>query len=289
MDFVIATHRALPELSPSDRLLAAALAARGARVTARPWDAIDPRQTSGSVVCIRSTWDYHLRIGEFREWIGAFRAEPGRLWNPPETVLWNLDKHYLRGLERAGVALPVTRWLPIGEVLDLPALLRQAGWSQAVLKPRVSASAHGTLLVTPDSILSTGDAAHFSATGALLQEFIPEIRTGGEVSLMFFGGEYSHAVCKEPASGDFRVHAHLGGGARLIEAPAEVLAFGKRALGAVSSPWVYARIDIVHAERGPLLMELELIEPELFFHLIPERADLLAAGLIRHATQNPRE
>jgi glutathione synthase/RimK-type ligase-like ATP-grasp enzyme len=286
LDILLATHRGSPGLTPSDRLLAEALEARGARVTAGPWDSIDPAGPPGSLVCIRSTWDYHLRVEEFRAWVSAFRVDPGRLWNSPETVLWNLDKGYLRGLERLGIALPITHWLPAGEYPDAGGLLQSTGWRQAVLKPRVSASAHGTILVTPESSLSVKEAASLSASGALLQEFIPEIRTRGELSLMYFGGEYSHAVCKEVAAGEFRVQPHLGGGARIIDAAPELRAFGERVLKAVPSPWVYARVDVVHAERGPLLMELELIEPELFFHLTPERADHLAHRLILLVARN---
>ncbi len=281
MDILLATQSGSPGLTPSDRLLAAALEARGARVASLPWDAIDPAARMGGLVCIRSTWDYHLRVEEFRAWVSAFGAAPGRLWNPPETVLWNLDKDYLRSLERLGIALPPTQWLPAGSAPDPGALLRTAGWRQAVLKPRVSASAHGTILVSPESVLSTEDAERLSTTGALVQEFIAEIRTRGEVSLMFFEGKYSHAVGKEAAAGEFRVQPHLGGVARIIDPRAELRAFGERVLVAVPFPWVYARVDVVDADRGPLLMELELVEPELFFHLAPAAADRLAEPLIR--------
>ncbi|HEU5219733.1 MAG TPA: hypothetical protein VFU23_13820 [Gemmatimonadales bacterium] len=282
---MLATHRASPGLTPSDTLLARALEARGATVTARPWDAIDPGSDYADKVCLRSTWDYHLRIDEFRAWVSAFRATPGRLWNPPETALWNLDKEYLRGLESAGAAIPETRWLAPGQAPDHAALLHDAGWREAVLKPRVSASAHGTMLVSAESVLSASDQAHLAASGALLQEFIPEIRTRGEVSLMFLGGEYSHAVRKDVAAGEFRVQPHLGGGARLIDATPELRSFGERVLAAVPYAWVYARVDVVEAARGPLLMELELIEPELFFHLMPERAERLATAF---AAPSPR-
>jgi hypothetical protein len=288
VDILLATQRESPGLTPSDGLLAAALEVRGARVSSRPWDSIDPSSSAGRMVCIRSTWDYHLRVKEFAAWVSGFRNQPGRLWNPPATVLWNLDKDYLRSLEQLGIALPVTHWLPANESPDLGALFRSTGWRQAVLKPRVSASAHGTILATPESILSSGTAARLSTSGALLQEFIPEILTRGEVSLMFFGGEFSHAVCKEVAAGEFRVQPHLGGGARLVEPSSELRAFGERVLGTVPTPWVYARVDVVQAERGPLLMELELVEPELFFHLAPERADHLAHRLMVVAQHSAR-
>ncbi len=288
MNLVLATHRASPGLTPSDALLAGALESHGVPVTSAPWDSIEPAGAPDRYVCLRSTWDYHLRAPEFRAWVSAFRAGPDRLWNPPDTVLWNLDKEYLRGLERQGIPLPITHWLPAGVAPDPGALFRATGWRLAVLKPRVSASAHGTILVTPETVLSGEDAARLSRSGALLQEFIPEIRTRGEVSLMFFGGAFSHAVCKQVAPGEFRVQPHLGGEARRIDAAPELRAFGARVLRAVPARWVYARVDVVHAERGPVLMELELVEPELFFHLAPERADHLAECLAGLVGQNSR-
>jgi glutathione synthase/RimK-type ligase-like ATP-grasp enzyme len=269
----------MPEPTPSDALLAAALEARGSRVRALPWDEIIPARWAGALVCVRSTWDYHLRAAEFRAWASSFRDSAARLCNPPETILWNLDKGYLDQLNGSGVPIPATVWLAPGAPIDLSELLARTGWRRAVLKPRVSASAHGTILVTPDSALAPEQQQRLSA-GALLQEFIPEVQTLGEISLMFFGGAYSHAVCKEAAPGEFRVQPHLGGTARRVEATAELRAFAARVLAEVPSAWVYARVDVVPAERGPLLMEVELVEPELFFTLAPEAAHGLAEAML---------
>lgn len=278
---VLATYRAGAEPTPSDRLVAAALEERGLPVQSAPWDSIRPEDYPGALVCLRSTWDYHLRPAEFREWVGSFGRTRATLWNPPATVLWNLDKAYLQDLEQSGIPIPPTRWLRAGNRVDLGVLFGATGWPLAVLKPRVSASAHGTILVGPDSVLTPEDQARLSASGALLQQFVPQIQTRGEVSLMFLDGEYSHAASKEVAAGEFRVQPHLGGVARRVEATAALRAFGARVLAAVPE-WRYARVDVVEADRGPLLMEVELIEPELFFTLAPEAAhrfaDLLARG-----------
>ena len=277
MDIVLATCAKQPDLTPSDSLLAEALAARGARVQARPWDQI----TGGDVVVLRSTWDYHRRIGEFREWLERIAAV-SRLVNPLETVRWNLDKQYLRELEQKGIPMPRARWFEPGEQPYLSDVLKANGWERAVLKPRISATAYGTHLIKPGVLLMGNDWSQSLATGGLIQEFVPEVQTAGEVSLVYFGGAFSHAVRKRTASGDYRVQLEFGGSAEAFEATPAMMAFGLSVLAAAARPWVYARVDVVETAAGLLLMELELIEPELFLHLSPEGAERLAKALLDH-------
>ena len=276
MKFVLATCRPKPALTSGDALLADALRRLGATVSAVPWDAVDPGREE-AVVCLRSTWDYHLRWQEFRQWVRGF-AKRRRLWNPAETVLWNADKIYLRDLASAGVALPRTRWFEPGERPAVAALLREWGAPRAVLKPRVSATAFGTHEVSGDDSLAERDWASLERSGCLLQEFVPEIRSRGEVSLVFLGGTYSHAVLKRPNAGDFRVQRDFGGSLEVTTPQADAIAFGEAVLAAAAKPWLYARVDLVETDTGPVLMELELIEPDLF--LTPPAATRLAEGLI---------
>jgi glutathione synthase/RimK-type ligase-like ATP-grasp enzyme len=283
MDFLLATCRHLPLLTPDDELLRVALEARGARVQAASWDAIASKG-AGPLVCLRSTWDYHRRWAEFREWVAGFARQNGRLWNPADTVLWNADKIYLRELARAGVTLPETRWSEPGARPDWQTFLRDAGAHRAVLKPRISATAHGTYAVEPGRRLSDAEWAPLEASGALVQTFVPEILEG-EASLVFIDGELSHAACKRPAAGDFRVQGDFGGRVEPLVPDRSLTVFAERVLAAVPRDWVYARVDLVHTDRGPTLMELELIEPDLFFRLAPDAADRMADALLRRATR----
>lgn len=258
-------------------MLAAALEQRGVRVHAVPWDLITPGR---AMVCLRSTWDYHTRLDEFRDWLEEMSERDAKVVNPLDTVQWNLDKRYLRDLERRGIAIPVTRWFDPGIRPAIDDVLEEEGWGQAVLKPRVSATAFGTHLVERGTALSADDWAQCLAAGAMVQAFVPEIRTGGEMSLMFIGGAFSHAVRKTPAAGDYRVQGEFGGRDALAQAEGFLVDFGRRVLEAAGRPWSYARVDVVVTARGPVLMELELIEPELFFYLAPSGAALLAQTLL---------
>ncbi len=277
MNIALATCRPKPALTPRDALLAAALERAGAVVVAAPWDAIEPAADEQDLVCLRSTWDYHLRWPEFRQWAAGF-GSGARLWNPAATILWNADKRYLRDLADAGVALPRTHWFEPGERPDVDSALREWGVLRGVLKPRVSATAFGTHVVAAGSELDEAEWAPLQRWGSLLQAFVPEIESRGEISLVYLDQEYSHAVLKRPRAGDFRVQTDFGGTLEPLAPTAEVVAFGDRVLAAVRHPWLYARVDLVETEHGPVLMELELIEPDLF--LTPEAAVRMARGLL---------
>jgi glutathione synthase/RimK-type ligase-like ATP-grasp enzyme len=273
----LATCAKLPELTPSDRVLAGALAGRGVDVEARPWDAIEP---DGGAVCMRSTWDYHTRVPSFRRWIDRLAEAGVAVFNPVPTLLWNLDKRYLRRLAAGGIAVPETHWIDPGfDELDLPGRLGAARWERAVLKPRVSASARGTRLVTPHTSVDASDLAIRRDSGALLQAFVPEVQTRGEHSLVYVAGTFTHAVLKRAASGEFRVQHEFGGRLERVAAEPDLVEFGARALRAAAMPWIYARVDLVRTADGPVLMELELIEPDLFFTHAPEAAERMAAAI----------
>ena len=264
MRIVLATCRSKPALTAGDALLAAELERAGATVVAAPWDTITPAGEHPVTVCLRSTWDYHRRWAEFRAWIAGFANRPDRLWNPAETVLWNADKLYLRDLGDAGIALPRTLWFEPGEPPDCNAVLREWNLTRAVLKPRVSATAFGTYLISAGRTLGDEEWEPVTQTGGLIQAFVPEVESRGEISLVHVDGGFSHAVRKRPASGDFRVQGDFGGTVEEVTPSRSVRDFGGSVLAAVSRRWLYARVDLVETDRGPVLMELELIEPDLF-------------------------
>lgn len=283
MEIVLATCRVKPQLTPGDELLAGELRRRGARVVVTPWEDIDSA-TLPAAVCLRSTWDYHRRWPDFGRWIGSFADWPV-LWNPSATVLWNADKVYLRELAEAGIALPPTRWANPGERPDYPAILREWNAEYGVLKPRVSATAYGTHLVAADRLLDEAGWASLDASGSLLQAFVPEVQSEGEVSLVFVDGSFTHSIRKQPASGDYRVQSEFGGRWEPVTAAPPLRRFAETVLDTVARTWIYARVDVVHTTRGPVLMELELIEPDLFLTAAPEAAAFLAGALITRASR----
>ena len=281
-DVALVTYAELPNLNPDDHPLRAELAGRGARAHAVRWDdaAVDWREFD--VVVLRSCWDYHRRTAEFRDWLAARERAGTRLWNPAAVVRWNLDKSYLRDLRAAGVAVPDTLWIEPGTAPDLERLVASRPWERAVVKPRISLSAHDTWIT--DRAGAARDQERFARLvaerGALVQEFVPEITAAGELSLVYVDGRFSHAVCKRAGPDDFRVQHQYGGRAEPVAASAAARRGAEQALAALPGAWLYARVDGVERDGRLMVMELEVIEPELFLVWSGEAVRRLADAIL---------
>ena len=261
--------------------LVAALSRRGVHAEILPWDAPVAWARSPLVV-VRSPWDYTERHREFMEWVAATAAAT-RLVNDASLIAWNAHKGYLVELARAGVPVVPTSLLERGCAAAARRAALAAHGEQVVIKPAISAGARGTILARAASAQAAAHLAALTRAGdALVQPYLPAV-VDGEMSLMCFGGVLSHAVRKLPARGDFRVQEEHGGSVVAHEATAAERAVAAAVLEAVPGTAHYARIDLVRGAEGPLLMEAELIEPELFLGAdpaAPERfADVLLAQL----------
>lgn len=285
MNLIFASCDHQPLIAPDDVPLAEALRARGISVTPIPWTEIDPYAVlDAPPIVLRSTWDYHRVPTMFRAWLQSLEDSGRTVWNDAAVASGNLDKVYLRQLESTGIAIPRTRWLDRIDNAAIEQALADEGWERAVFKPRIAATAYGTFLVTKGVQLSDNDLAPSRSSGALLQEFVPAVEEAGEVSMVFIDDTFSHAVSKHARTGDFRVQHDFGGSVdRLIPSPG-LLAFADRVMAQVHRATLYARVDVVETSRGPLLMELELIEPELYFLHVPAAADRMAAAILRRRT-----
>jgi glutathione synthase/RimK-type ligase-like ATP-grasp enzyme len=276
------TSAAHADLTPDDRLAVTVLERRGATVSASIWTDRSIDWGSFDVIVLRSTWDYYERAAEFREWIDSLDALKAPLWNPPPVLRWSMNKTYLQDLKKAGVAVVPTIWLSKGDTPDLRGLLAERSWSEAIVKPVISANASRTWRV------SIANASQFDAQLAgslkigdmMVQPFIAEIQTRGEWSMMFVDGEFSHAVRKTPNAGDFRVQANYGGSSIADQPSDAVLAAARGALDVAPTPWMYARVDGVETASGFVLLELEMLEPSFFFAYTATGAVRFASAIL---------
>src|SRR5277367_1824176 len=231
----LATSEDFPCLTHDDQALLQPLAERGIHADSAVWSDPTYDWASCDIVVIRSCWDYHLRISDFLRWIDSLQARNVPVWNRPATIRWNADKIYLRELEAKEISIVPTLWFEPGPAISLAEELRKACWEQAVIKPRISATAHRTRLIHADeanAAQSLFDDLR-SGPGVMVQQFMHAILSEGEWSLMFFAGEFSHAVLKTPKSGDFRVQHDFGGKERIAQPPAFVLQAATEALNSV--------------------------------------------------------
>lgn len=266
MRIALVTSSALPDLDPDDRLLPPAFAARGVAAVPAIWDDAQVDWNSFDAVLLRSPWDYYRRYGEFLAWAERLAARLP-LFNPLPLVRWNSDKHYLAELAARRLPVVPTAVVERGERCDLAALLGARGWRRAVLKPAISADSWETCVVAGDD--PAPGQAHLDRLigdrAMLVQPFLPAVESHGERCLIFFDGAFSHAVRKNALTQGGR-HAGLPEGVAVVASAAEIEA-ASRLLAAVPLPRpLYARVDLVPSFDGrPLLLELELFEPTLFF------------------------
>lgn len=279
----LATCDSLPDLWAGDRLFLDELRRRGFTSAPVVWD--DPRVDwdSWDVVIVRSCWDYHLKIDRFRAWLDRV-ADSGRVViNPPALVRWNLHKGYLLDVARAGGRIPATTLLPRGAPGLLREHLTRDGWRNAVIKPAVSASGQSTHLICghPTDEDERVFAETIASGDVLTQAYVPEVRERGEWSLVFFDGRYSHAALKRAAPGEFRVHIEWGGTVESGEPPTALVEEAQALITALDLHSTYARVDGTDVEGHLVVMELEVIEPELFFDRHPEATARLASAVER--------
>lgn len=279
----LATHAGLPHLSGDDRLLLHALRGRGHDAEPAIWSAPNVDWSRYQAVVVRSCWDYHLRLEEFRSWVDALERADVALWNSPAVLRWNANKGYLRELEAAGVTVVPTRWIDRADPRTLLEHLAEAGWAEAVVKPTVSATAYETWRTSAADAGS--DEARFRALvtrgEVMLQPFLAEVVEAGEWSLVFLGGAFSHSVLKRPRAGDFRVQQDHGGTAVAAMSDPGIVAQARMILHAVPGDWIYARVDGCVVDGCLCLMELEMLEPALFLGTDGQASERLADAVER--------
>ncbi|MCV2396177.1 hypothetical protein OEB99_17840 [Actinotalea sp. M2MS4P-6] len=307
MRIALATCSALPDLDPDDMPLADALRARGAEVDVCVWD--DPTVLWGhyELVVVRSTWDYSQRRGEFVAWAERV-ARVTRLSNPFPVIRWNSDKHYLAELDAAGVAVVPTQWLEPDRHLSGRALhTRFPAGGDFVIKPAVSAGSRDTGRYTAIDAGSRGLAIQHAKRllgeerTVMVQRYLSSVDTHGERAHIFISGEYSHSVRKGAlldgpdvaVNGIYRPEriAPLEADQAEVEAARHVVRTARRLLTEAadgvpveSDPFLYSRVDLVQDDEGaPVLLELEMVEPSLFFQHSEGALDRFADAVIARA------
>ncbi|GAB6060804.1 ATP-grasp domain-containing protein [Desulfonatronum parangueonense] len=267
-----------------DELLQDALAQVGLSATRVDWSRTDVDWSMFRCAVFRTTWDYFDRITEFSTWLRRVQSQT-RLCNATEIIWWNLDKHYLADLASRSVPVVPFQLLEAGDAQRLREVLDAAGWDEAVLKPCVSGGARHTHRLnreTADSVQAQLQP-HLDTEAFLLQPFIKDIIHTGEDTVMVINGRVTHAVRKVPKAGDFRVQDDFGGTVHHLEPSPEHVELAERAMAVCDPSPCYGRVDMVRCDDGRLaVMELELIEPELWLRHHPPAANNLAQTIAQY-------
>ncbi len=263
---LLATCARLPDGDEDAPLLERALRRRGLDARWASWDD-DSVAWDDAVVVLRSTWDYTADRDRFLDWVRKLPV----VHNGADVVVWNSDKTYLRDLRDAGVPVVPTAFAAPGDAVELPPS------GEFVVKPSVGAGSRGAGRFTSDESAAArahADALHAARRTVLVQPYLAEVDTAGETALIYLDGRYSHAVRKGPMLPAGATHALDAGelfvgeqietrtpAAAELEVGETVLTFVRERFGADQ---LYTRVDLLPSPAGPLVIEVELVEPSLF-------------------------
>ncbi len=278
------TSRDHANLTDDDRLVVAPLKNLGISVAPLVWDDGEVNWKAFGAVIVRSPWDYYLKPVEFRSWLDERKRDGVRLINPLEILYWNMEKNYLAELSASGIDIVPTAWLARGSSAQLESTLQDRGWRNAVVKPTISATAYNTWMTSDERAVMDQPKLELllKSNDVMVQPFMKSIQSEGEWSLVFLGGEYSHAVIKRPKNGDFRVQSDFGGTVVAASPTADLIETARNILSKVPSPLLYARVDGVMEDGRFHLMELEIIEPGLFLGQSNQAPERFARAIQSH-------
>ncbi|WP_330299071.1 ATP-grasp domain-containing protein [Streptomyces sp. NBC_00503] len=272
-----------PDLCEDDRILLAALRARGIEPAILPWDDPTADWSSFALVVVVSPWDYPDRSPEFLKWYEQVSAAT-TIANSVAAVHGNHHKGYLAKLAEAGA--PVVPTVVVRDPAEARAVAERRGWSEGVVKPVTALGGRGVALLSSVRTTHFGEAP---GTGEwCLQPFLRSIRTEGELSVVCIDGRLSHALVKRPPEGDIRVHEGYGGTHEPHPLTPELREVAQAVIDAADCrDELYARVDLIRADDGRLqLIELDLTSPCLFFCHRPEAADDFADAVVRRITHH---
>ena len=264
-----------------DRLVYHALEELGLKTLRLAWDDMFFDWSSTKSVLFRTTWDYFDRFEEFLKWLETVSKQT-TLLNSEAIIRWNIDKHYLLDLQKKGIHIAESHFIEKGAKVTLEKLHDILNWKETVLKPCVSGAARHTYRLNPDNLNEHESIFQelIAKEAMMLQPFQYNIVTKGEISMMVFNGNFTHAILKKAKAGDFRVQDDFGGSIQDYTPTDEEIEFAEASVKACNELPMYARVDIFEDNDGCIaLSELELIEPELWFRSNPDAAKFLAQSI----------
>lgn len=278
----ILTCARLPELLESDQKLIPLFAKENISAKAVVWDDETVDWTEFDYLIFRNTWDYYQKEITFNSWLNKINSLGIKSLNPIPVIQKNKHKFYLKDLEKDGISILPTIFLEKNSTSTLQNLIPES-WEKIVIKPAFSAGSYLTKLIDRSELesIQIEFKEHFEIKDFLLQEFRPEIKELGETSFIFFNGKFSHAVNKKPVVDDFRVQIQYGGKYTLIQPKEELVIQAELVLCKIPEKLLYARVDGIVIKNKLHLMEIELIEPDLYFDLAEGARERFIASFLK--------
>ena len=256
-----------PDLYQTDQFLIPELTRHNITAKATIWNDPTINWNDFDYLVFRNTWDYFEKEKEFNTWLEYIEASGIKTLNAIEIIQRNKHKFYLRDLENQGVKILPTVFIDKTAALNLAEIIPQ-DWQKAVIKPAYSGAAYLTEVFEISQLqqINLQYRPIAAEKELLLQKFMPEIVSEGETSFIFFNKKFSHCVNKKPADGDFRVQIQFGGKYTSIEPSQDLIRQAQAIVNTFKEKLLYARVDVIVINNQLHLMEVECIEPDLYFN-----------------------
>ena len=268
MKIALLTCSNLPNLNLPDQQLIPALAKHNITAIPAIWDDISINWNQFDYLIFRNTWDYYEKESQFKSWLNYIQSQKIKTLNTVETINKNKHKFYLKEFQQQDITILPTLFIEKTNSLNLSKLI-PTHWKKAVIKPAFSAGSYQTQLFDIDSVETINQQYKTIAQEKelLLQCYMPQIVSEGETSFIFFNKKFSHCVNKKPAQGDFRIQVQFGGTYTVIYPTQDLIHQAQKIVDTFSEKLLYARVDTIIINNQLHLMEVECIEPDLYFNL----------------------
>lgn len=256
---------------PDDQLLITALKAY--EITAQPidWRSTDVKWSDFDAALVYSTWDYYEDYPRFLKVLKDIEDQDVKIYNSSSIIQWNSNKKYLQDLEALGLKPIESVYLSSSELSKLPAILIEKGWDECVIKPQVSTDGHHTYRFNRSNLKDLFKVLINFDDQFVIQPFAEEIIKEGEWSFVFFNNEYVHCVLKTPKKGDFIVNKRTQ-----IEPPDWMIEEAKKIVKTINLSALKLRVDVIRRGNELRIMEIEMIEPNLYLKYYPGSEKQLA-------------
>lgn len=260
------TYKELASLAEDEQFLIQPFQAAGIEIIPVVWD--EPTNYEiFDLLLFRSAWDYHEKTTAFENFLQQLKGTKTPVYNPISIIVENYDKYYLKRLQDNGFSIIPTLFFENVRKVDLVEIMKAQQWEKGVIKPVISMSAYHTYSFNQHNChdLQKNLTNYYGNTKVMVQQFAKEIITEGEWSLVFYDKQYCMTALKKPKQGEFRVQSELGGTITYPEPPTNIINEAQAILDHYEEEILYARMDGIIRNGHFVLMEAELIDPELYF------------------------
>ncbi len=270
MNAAVVTCGELACLLDYDRELCKELARFGIDTEPVRWDNEEQDWGKYDFLLMRTAWGYYKQYGKFLEFLSKIKKSGIKIFNSADIMLVNSHKFYLKELKSAGVNIVPTHFIKRRTLMSISKIVKIGKWQKYIIKPAVSAGSFNAVLFDADD--PAGDEVFegmIKENDLLVQKFLPEI-SEGEYSTIYFSGDFRYTVRKTPKPGEYRVQKDYGGNYERVIPPQAVISECEKIVEILDAAYLYARIDGVLAGGRFWIMEVEMIEPDLYMDIVPE-------------------